>query len=326
MQIGILTTGSEPAADKRLCETVTMRGGTPLLIDLMQCSLSLAKCQNAHIYYQNEPIESSVHVIIPRIDIPHTAFGLSVLRQFEALKIPVTDNVVSIEKGRDKLRCLQCLMHHNIPIPVTSFAYTQNDLVNITNRCHGEAPWVMKVIEGTEGNGVYLVHTLEEAYEIFHRHNQEGMRVIMQEFIGESAGEDLRCFVVDGEIVATMRRKSQTGDFRANIALGAHSFRETLSEEEEHIVLAATRAIKSNVAGVDFIRSKRGPLILEINTSPGITGEQGIESVTGVDVADAIVAYAEKCGKHRLLNGVKADISAIASVNDDTIKPKYAMS
>lgn len=300
MQIGIITTHSEPEADRRLCEAVINRGGTPLLIDLMQCSLSLTQCQNAHIYYKNEPIESHIQVIIPRIDIPHTSFGLSILRQFEALGIPVTDHVASIEVGRDKLKCLQCLMHHHIPIPATGFAYTKDDLGESLSRL-GSSPWVVKVIEGTEGNGVYLAASAEEAQSVFIRHNRKGMRVITQEFITESAGEDLRSFVVDGEVVATMKRKSQNGDFRANIALGAHAYNEPLSEEEEHVVLSATKAIGMNIAGVDFIRSKQGPLILEINTSPGFTGEQGIEAVTKVNVAEAIVAFAEKCGKHRMI-------------------------
>ncbi len=294
MKIGILTSHGEPAADQRFCEAATKRGHEAVLIDLMQCSLLLSQDANVHIYYHGRPLPDDIAAIIPRIDIPHTEFGSSVMRQFEALHFPTTDSVAAIEHGRDKLQCMQRLSEYAIPMPATGFAYTREDLKKIIGTV-GDYPIIMKLIEGTEGNGVFRVHSLDEAYDIFDRHNTQGMRLIVQEYISESAGTDIRSFVIDGKIVASMRRQSQNGDFRANVSLGAHSFPVDLTTEEAKMVLAATNAIDIQIAGVDFVRSNRGPLLLEINTSPGFTGEQGLESVTSVDVAGLMIDFAVHC-------------------------------
>lgn len=291
MTIGIITTHSEPDADKRLLEAAKQQNQDIMLLDLMQFSLAVSQNSNPHIYYDGQPIEDELQVIIPRIDCPHTPFGFSVLRQFHALGIPSTDSATAISCGRDKLHSLQYLMECNIPIPSTGFAYTREQLKCAIDSI-GSFPIVMKVLDGTEGNGVYLAHDHDQAKVIFDRHNMCGTRIIVQEFIKESAGTDMRSFVVGGRIVANMCRKSQNGDFRANIALGGCSTDIKLTSEEEALVLKACAAIGMRIAGVDFIRSERGPLILEINTSPGFTGKEGIESVTHTDIAGLIIADA----------------------------------
>jgi ribosomal protein S6--L-glutamate ligase len=252
----------------------------------------LSVCQDSSdVFYEGKSIGQTFDIIIPRLNVSFTLFGLAVLRQFQAMNIYVTDTAYSIELGRDKLRCLQYLLRQEIPFPTTGFAYSKDDFENIIQTVGG-TPLVIKLIEGTEGTGVFLVDDIKQAENIMGTFQQIDTPVIVQEFIAESAGTDLRCFVVGDKIVATMKRESQDGDFRANVSLGGHSSAEIITKEEEEVVLRAAKAIGLNIAGVDLIRSNKGPLIIEINVSPDFCGEQGLESVTGVDVAGAIIDHA----------------------------------
>ncbi|NQZ15045.1 MAG: RimK family alpha-L-glutamate ligase [Alphaproteobacteria bacterium] len=289
MKIGILTTG-QVDEDKRLVEAATQAGHEITLLKLMKCSMSVCP-DEGQIFYDGEEISHSFDIIIPRLNVSYTSYGLAILRQFQALDVYVTDTAYSIELGRDKLRCLQYLMRKEIPFPTTGYADSKDDIENIFKTV-GDVPLVIKLIEGTEGTGVFLVDDVKQAENLYATLNQFDAPVIVQKFIAESAGEDLRCFVVGDEIVATMKRESQDGDFRANVSLGGHSSSEELSEQEQKVVLGAAKAIGLNIAGVDLIRSNEGPLIIEINVSPDFCGEQGIEVVTGIDVAAAIIDYA----------------------------------
>ncbi len=288
MRIGILTTGNEKE-DNRLVEAAKERGHTPILLHLLECSLSVC-IKQPEVYYKGKPISDDIDIIIPRIDTQHTSYGLTVLRQFQAMKIAVTDSAHSLELGRDKLRCVQRLLRENIPFPKTGFAYSKEDFDNIINTVGG-VPLIIKLVEGTEGVGVFLADDMKHAVNLLKTFKQLSTPLIVQEFIEESSGTDIRALVVGGNIVAAMQRRSQDGDFRANVALGGDVQNVILSEQEKKLVIDAAEALKINIAGVDIIRSRKGPLVIEINVSPGFTG---LEKITGVDVAGKIIDYAAK--------------------------------
>ncbi len=291
MHIGILST-TQHREDERLKDAAEARGHSATIIDLMKCSIS-AGADKARVYHKGQIINDEFDAIIPRINVNYTYFGLAVLRQFQALGVYTTDTAYSLELGRDKLRCLQYLMRHSVPFPQTGFAYSKEDFDTII-RTVGGTPLVIKLIEGTEGAGIFLAEEDRDAKNLLKTFQSLDVSMIVQEFIKESAGTDLRCFVVGDEIVASMKRFSTDGDFRANISLGGHSEAVDITEQEREIVFKACKAIGINIAGVDVIRSDKGPLVLEINVSPDFSGRYGLEEVSGIDVADAIIAYIEK--------------------------------
>ncbi len=286
MRIGILTTGNEHE-DNRLVEAAEQRGHEPRLLHLLKCSLSVCN-ERPNVYYKGTPISDDFDVIIPRIDTSHTQYGLTILRQFQAMHIFTTDIAHALELGRDKLRCIQRLLRENIPFPSTGFAHSKEDFDNIINTVGG-VPLIIKLVEGTEGVGVFLADDMKHAVNLLKTFQQLSVPLIAQEFIEESAGKDVRVFVVGDEIVATMQRQSKDGDFRANHALGGETQLTILSEQEKEVALTAARAIGINIGGVDLIRSNRGPMVIEINVAPGFTG---LEEITGVDVAGKIIEYA----------------------------------
>lgn len=290
-RIGILTSGHEHE-DKRLEDAAKSRGYDAKLLYLHRCSLSI--CPHApEVYYDGNPIAQDFDLIIPRVDTPHTEYGLTVLRQFTSMHIFTSDDARALELGRDKIRCVQRLLRENVPFPSTGFAHSKEDFDNIINTVGG-VPLIIKVVEGTEGVGVFLADDMKHAVNLLKTFKQLSTPLMVQKFIEESAGTDIRAFVIDGEVVASMQRQSQDGDFRANVALGGGVESVTLSELEKEIAIKAAQAIKINVAGVDLIRSNQGPLVIEINVSPGFTG---LEHVTGMDIAGKIVDYAVKA-KH----------------------------
>tara|TARA_R110001592_G_scaffold3525_36_gene20309 strand:- start:12120 stop:13043 length:924 start_codon:yes stop_codon:yes gene_type:complete len=289
MRIGILTTGNEEE-DNRLLEAGKERGHDMRLLHLMHCSLTV--CLNApEVYYKGQPISQEIDLIIPRIDTPHTEYGLTILRQFQSMHIFSSDTARALELGRNKLRCVQRLLKENVPFPTTGFAHSKEDFDNIIKTVGG-VPLIIKLVEGTEGVGVFLADDMKHAVNLLKTFKQLSTPLIVQEFIEESAGTDVRAFVIGGKIVAAMQRKSNDGDFRANIALGGISESVKLTALEQEIALKATQAIGINVAGVDLIRSNKGPLVIEINVSPNFGGQWGLEDVSGVDVAGAIIEYA----------------------------------
>lgn len=289
MKIGILTTGSK-YEDARLVEAAEQSGHQADLLKVLKCSISV--CNHApKVYYEGQDISDKYDIIIPRINLPHTIYGLTILRHFQVMGIFTSDVALSLELGRDKLRCQQFLISQNIPVPTTGYGHSKNDYDTVIQTVGG-APLVLKLVEGTEGTGVFLAKDDKEAHNILGSFRQFDARVIAQEFIGESAGTDLRCFVVGNKVVAAMKRESQDGDFRANVALGAHSFRVDITPEEEKLALDGAKAIGINVAGVDVIRANRGPLIIEINVAPDFGGEFGLEKTAGVDVASEIIKFA----------------------------------
>lgn len=285
MKIGILTTG-QYRDDERLVKVANEKGHSASLIFLCDVSIQLSTGV-ASIYYKNKDITYQFDAIIPRINVSFTNYGIYILQQFICAQVYVSEQPKALLLGRDKLKCLQYLMKCDLPFPTTGIAYTLESFSSIS--ANFKLPLIVKLIESTEGTGVFLAKSEKEVINIIKTYGRPGSSFIVQEFIEESAGKDVRVIVVNNKIVAVMKRESQDDDFRANVSLGAHSYPELLSQDEENMVLKATASIGINVAGVDFVRSRRGPLLLEINVSPDFTGEHGIESVTHIDVANSII-------------------------------------
>lgn len=286
MRIGVLTTGNEHE-DNRLLQAARARGYSAKILHLLKCSLRVCT-DNPDVYYEGQPIGQEFDIIIPRIDTPEAQYGFTILRQFQAMHVFTLDSSYALELGRDKLRCIQRLLRENIPFPTTGFAYSKEDFDNIIDTVGG-VPLIIKLIEGTEGIGVFLADDMKHAVNLLKTFKQFSAPLIVQKFIEESAGTDVRAFVVGDRIVASMQRTSNDGDFRANVALGGDTQPTILSDLEQEIALKAARAIGINVAGVDLIRSNTGPLVIEINVAPGFTG---LEDISGVDVAGEIIDFA----------------------------------
>lgn len=288
MHIAILTT-SQKDEDQRLIEEGTAKGHEVTLLPLHKCSISA--CAEDPILYFKGKRAPAFDAIIPRINVNYTEYGTTILRQFQALKYYTTDTAYAIVVGRNKLRCLQHFIRGGIPFPKTGFAYSKEDFDNIIQTVGG-TPIIIKLLEGTEGTGVFLAEDIKHAKNLLKTFKELSTPLIVQEFIEESSGSDLRIFVVGNEVVASMERTSQDGDFRANIALGGLGSKVEITPQEEELAIKACKTIGIHVAGVDIIRSKRGPLVIEINVSPDFCGEQGLEKVSGVNIASAIIDYA----------------------------------
>jgi ribosomal protein S6--L-glutamate ligase len=287
MKIGILTT-NQAEDDSRLVTTARAKGHNANLLDLRQISIALRPSM-PDIYYQNELITHHFDAIIPRLNVSYTDYGINILQQFICSNTYVSESPEALRLGRDKLKCLQYLLSKGLAFPTTAIAYSPEYFHSMIEQM--QLPLVVKLIESTEGTGVFLARTHKEVDNLCKTFTLAGVSYLVQEFIAEAAGHDVRAFVVGDRVVAAMQRDSQDDDFRANVSLGAHSSAVTLTADEEELVLKATQSIGVHVAGVDFVRSDRGPLLLEINVSPDFTGEQGIEAVTQHDVAADIIDY-----------------------------------
>jgi len=272
-----------------LLEAAAERGYQAEIIHLLKCSITICM-DEPDVYYNGTAIRDRFDIIIPRIDTPHTEYGLTILRQFLSMHIFTTENALSLALGRDKLRCTQRMLKKRIPFPTTGFAHSTEDFDNIIQTVGG-VPLIIKLVEGTEGVGVFLADDMKHAVNLLKTFQQLSIPLIVQKFVKESAGTDIRAFVVGDEVVASMQRTSQDGDFRANVALGGEVEQIVLTDLEKEIALNAARAIDINVAGVDIIRSGQGPLVIEINVSPGFTG---LETVSDNDVAGAVIEHAVK--------------------------------
>lgn len=225
--------------------------------------------------------------VIPRVGASNTFYGTAVVRQFEIMGVAAANTAQAISRSRDKLRCMQILAKENISLPITGFAHSTQDTDGLINMVGGP-PVVIKLIEGTQGIGVVLAETYQSAKSMIEAFRGLSAHILVQEFVAEAQGEDIRAFVVGDQVIAAMRRKAAAGEFRANIHRGGKSEKVELTPEEIETSLRAAKAVGLRVAGVDLLRSKDGPKILEINSSPGL---QGIEAATGIDVAGIIIDY-----------------------------------
>jgi ribosomal protein S6--L-glutamate ligase len=288
VKIVILSRKSSLYSTRRLREAVEERGHQVRVIDYLRCYMDITS-HRPRVLYAGEPIED-VDAVIPRIGATYTFYGTAVVRQFEMMKVFTANSSQSISRSRDKLRCLQLLSRLGIGLPVTSFAHSTKDVRGLIDLVGG-APLVVKLLEGTQGIGVVLAETRKAAESVIEAFRGLDANILVQEFIKESAGTDIRCFVVGQRVIASMKRTAPEGEFRSNIHRGGTGRTVKLTPEERSTAVRAAKAMGLKVAGVDLLRSNHGPVVMEVNSSPGL---EGIEAATGKDVAGKVVEYIEK--------------------------------
>ncbi len=288
MKLVILSRNPKLYSTKRLVEAGEKRGHEVHVVDHMKCVLVIEK-NRPHIYYQGKEIDN-VDAVIPRIGASATFYGGAVVRQFEMMKIFTAVESQALMRSRDKLRSLQLLARAGLGMPKTAFAYSTKDIDNLINQV-GDAPVVIKLLEGTQGIGVILAETHQVAKSVIEGFLSVDVNILVQEFIHEAGGADIRAFVVDGQIVGAMKRQGAEGEFRSNLHRGGKASVLKLTPEEKSTAIKAAKKLGLGIAGVDMLQSKRGPLIMEVNSSPGL---EGIEGATGVDIAGKIIEYVER--------------------------------
>ena len=290
MKIAILSKGPGNYSTKRLKEEAERRGHSVRILNYAKCYVTL-ESNKPVVRYAGEEMHD-IDVIIPRIAANLTSYGSSIVRQFEMQNVFTTTTSIAIVRSRDKLRSTQLLAKAGIGIPKTVFGRETADLDDVLEQVGG-APVIIKVARGTHGNGVVLAETRKAAKAVMQAFYVEGVSFIVQEYVAESAGTDIRAFVVNGKVVASMQRQSLDDDFRSNLHQGGEGSVVKLSDEERRTALKAAKAMGLPICGVDMMRSQRGPLVLEVNSSPGF----GIEKVTGRNVASKIMDYVEQNAK-----------------------------
>ena len=285
MKLAILSREPSSYSTQRLVAAALAQGHTAVVIDHLQCNLLLEKGKPG-ILYRGEPLEG-FDAIIPRIGASVTFYGTAVVRQFEMMKVRTAVDSQAIVRSRDKLRSMQILSRAGVGMPKTAFTNNSEDVPAMISQVGG-APVIIKLLEGTQGLGVVLAESAKAAQSVIEAFHNLKARIIVQEFIAESKGADLRAFVVDGEVVGAMKRQGKEGEFRSNLHRGGVGTLVKLTRAEKAAALLATKALGLGVAGVDMLQSKRGPLVLEVNSSPGL---EGIEKATGQDIAARIIDY-----------------------------------
>jgi ribosomal protein S6--L-glutamate ligase len=293
MKIAILSNGNGNYSTKRLKEVAIARGHEVKVIKYRECYASIER-NNPTVSYRGEDL-ATFDAVIPRIASYMTKYGTAIVRQLEMQGVYTISSSIAITRSRDKLRSMQLLAKAGVGIPKTVFSRNSTDIDDLIEKLGG-TPVIIKLARGTHGNGVVLAESKKAAKSVlqaFYLTNDDGTNVLLQEFVKESAGTDIRAFVVGGRVVASMKRQSLDDDFRSNLHKGGEGVTIKLTEEERKMAIKAARAMGLNIAGVDMMRSDRGPLILEVNASPGF----GIEKVTGRDVATPIIEYLEQNAK-----------------------------
>jgi ribosomal protein S6--L-glutamate ligase len=291
MKIGILSVAPELYSTRRLRETALARGHEVQVMDPLRCYMNITS-SHPTIHYRGEEVQG-LDAIIPRIGASITFYGSAVVRQFEMMGVYTLNESIAIGRSRDKLRSMQLLARKGIGLPVTGFAHATeytDDLIDLV----GGAPLVLKLIEGTQGIGVVLTETAPAAKSVVEAFRGLKANILVQEFIKEANGSDIRCFVIGRRVVASMLRMGQPGEFRSNLHRGGEAKPIRITSEERSMAVRAARVVGLRVAGVDVLRSRRGPLVLEVNASPGL---EGIERATGSDIAALVIEYIEKNAK-----------------------------
>ena len=288
-KIVVLSTNKDLYSTKRLVEAIEQRGHKAQVVSHTKCSLMMEK-GNPVIYYDGEPLKN-VSAVIPRIGASVTMYGTAVVRQFELMKVFCAIESQAIVRSRDKLRSLQIMAEEHLGVPKTVFArHPKNEDVDLLLRQIGTMPVIIKLLEGTQGLGVVLTETRKAAKSVIEAFSGLKTSILIQEFIKEAGGSDIRVFIVDGKVVGAMKRTGAEGDFRSNIHRGGSAKVIELTPKEKRAALKAAASMGLSIAGVDLLQSERGPLILEVNSSPGL---EGIEKATGVDIAGSIIKYVE---------------------------------
>ena len=287
MNIAILSRNKNLYSTNRLFNAGTKRGHRIDVIDYLRCYINIGENQTA-IYYNGKKL-GRYDAVLPRIGASQTSYGTAIVRQFEMIGDFVINKSDAIKSSRDKLRSLQVLAKHGIDMPITGYASHTMDIHDVIEKV-GKTPLIMKLLQGTQGNGMVLAETMKAAESVMNAFKQVDADILIQEFIKESSGVDIRVIVVGKKVVAAMQRVAPEGEFRSNVHRGAATKHINLTPEEEEIAIKSTKVLGLSVAGVDLMRSKRGPLVLEVNSSPGL---QGIELLTGADVAGEIISFIE---------------------------------
>jgi len=288
MKIAILSRKSSLYSTHRLKEAGEARGHEILIIDYLRCYMNITS-RNPQVLYQGKPLED-IDAVIPRIGASNTFYGTAVVRQFEMMDVFSANESQAISRSRDKLRCLQILSKQGIGLPVTGFAHSTKDIEGLVNIVGG-APLVIKLLEGTQGIGVVLTETHQAATSVIEAFRGLKANILVQEFVAEAKGADLRCFIVGNRVIAAMKRQGAPGEFRSNLHRGGNAEKIKLTPEERSTAVKAAKAMGLRIAGVDLLRSNHGPVIMEVNSSPGL---EGIERSTDLDVAGKIIEFIEK--------------------------------
>lgn len=287
MNILILSRNNECYSTRRLLETAESRGHNARVVDTLKCYMDITSSRPM-VHYDGETL-TNIDAIIPRIGASITHYGMAVIRQFETMGVYSMVGSVALGRSRDKLRCMQLLARHNVGLPKTSFAHNVDNTRNLIELVGG-APLVVKLLEGVHGKGVVLADTAKAAESVIDAFRELRADFLVQEFIKEAAGSDLRCFVVGKKVIAAMQRTAQDGEFRSNLHRGGKAALVRITAEERATAIKAAKVMGLHVAGVDILRSARGPLVMEVNSSPGL---EGIEGATGKDVATHIIKHLE---------------------------------
>ncbi|MEZ4818039.1 MAG: RimK family alpha-L-glutamate ligase [Flavobacteriaceae bacterium] len=290
MNIAVLSRGEALYSTKSLLKAGMTRNHTMEVLDPGLCTIAIED-NTPVLYYAEEKVED-LDAIIPRIGTSNTYLGSSLVRHLECMNVFSVVSAEAILQSRNKWTCFQILAQHGVPTPKTFLGNTYNAEVLLS--LFGKAPLIIKILQGTHGHGVILAETQASALSTIETLNTANVRFIVQEYIAESKGSDLRAIVVDGKVVASMKRQSKEGDFRSNLHRGGSSQKIQLTYEEEAIALKAAKALGLGVCGVDILQSKDGPLVLEINSTPGL---EGIETTTGIDISQSIITYIERNNK-----------------------------
>ena len=288
MKIALLTQNAKLYSSKRLIEAARERGHEIEPIKTLQVVINIAS-HRPSLYYSGEKLEG-FDAVIPRIGASITFYGMAVLRQFEMMGVFPLNESVAIGRSRDKLRSMQLLSRKGIGLPVTAFAHDTKRSSEVIEMAGG-APVVIKLLEGTQGIGVVLGETMQSAKSVIEAFRGVNVNILVQEFIKESKGTDIRVIIVGGRVIAAMQRTGSEGDFRSNLHRGGSANLIKITPEERSTALRSAKFLGLNVCGVDMLRSNHGPVVMEVNSSPGL---EGIEGATGIDVAGKIIEFLEK--------------------------------
>lgn len=287
MKIAVLSRNPTLYSTRRLIEAAQQRGHEVQVIDFLRCYMDII-AHHPRIFYHGEEL-TGFNAVIPRIGASVTFYGAAVVRQFEMMGVFSINESVAITRSRDKLRSLQLLARRGVGLPVTGFAHAPEDIKDLISHV-GSAPVVIKLLEGTQGIGVVLAETAKAAESVVEAFMGLKANILVQEYIREAKGMDIRCLVIGGKVVAAMRRQGKEGEFRSNLHRGGSASLIRITPEERAIAVRAAKIIGLNVCGVDILRSHHGPLVIEVNSSPGL---EGIEAASGKDIAGVIIQFIE---------------------------------
>lgn len=288
MKIAILSRNSKLYSTRRLLQSARERGHSARVLDPLRCYMRIEPL-GFQMNYKGRALPN-FDAVIPRIGASITRYGTAVVRQFEMMKVFTPNRADAISRARDKLQCLQLLAAQDLGLPVTVFGDNPDDTSDLLTLL-GAPPHVIKLVEGAQGQGVVLADKISNSQSVIEAFRGLYANFLVQEFIREARGADIRCLVVGGKVIAAMRRQARKGEFRSNLHRGGRAELATLSAAEGELAVRAAAVMGLGIAGVDLLRSKRGPLVLEVNSSPGL---EGIEAATGIDVAGAIIGYLEQ--------------------------------